>query len=210
MDVCFDTETTGTDTENDELLQITIVDDNCNVIFESYVHPPTITSWNNAMLVNHITPDMVQDAPNPEDIAEQIQAIFDNAEHIVAYNAAFDKAIVENCLGVEIDKDKLIDPLKIFRSECNQNTYILPNHKLGAAIDFYCPDAKEAYLKNAHDASCDAIATMKVYLSQKDTEKSRNYQYSSLTDTAKNILCSILEEDTLISEQIESEEIELE
>lgn len=162
MKIAFDTETTGTNPKKDELLQITIVDENCNILLETYLKPPTRTSWFHAEKVNHISYDMVKDAPEYDDVRDQIKEIFDNATEIIGYNIAFDIGIVESNLKFNIDRTKTRDLLKEFRAEANKKNVFLPHYRLGDAVDFYCPQYKTEYLENAHDASCDTIATMRV------------------------------------------------
>lgn len=191
MIVCFDTETTGISLTNDELLQITIVDENEKILLESYIKPVFRTSWINAEKVNHINPQMVENAPLAKDLLPKIKEIFDAADAIVGYNTGFDVGFVEKCTGYKFDKEKIVDCLKIFRDECKKKKIDLPHHKLGNAIDYYCPEAKEDYLKNAHDASCDAIATIRVYLSQLE-DKERNVTPMKISDKANDLINSII------------------
>ena len=166
MIVSFDTETTGVSPLDDELLQITIVDENENILLESYIKPAFRTSWKNAEQVNRITPSDVIGAPTALELAPKIKEIFDKADIICGYNVGFDIDFVKRCCKIDIDDSKVIDCLKLFRDEAKKIGLDLPHHKLGNAVDFYCPQAKKDYLENAHDASCDAIATMRVYLAQ--------------------------------------------
>ena len=68
---CFATETTGFNAfDNDEMLQLTIIDGNKTVLFNSYLRPEKRRRWSKA-------------APETK---EQIQKVFDNADLIVGYN----------------------------------------------------------------------------------------------------------------------------
>lgn len=186
--VCFDTETTGISPEQDELLQITIVDENCDILLESYIKPKTRVSWKNAEQVNRISPEDVKNAPTALELAPKIKEIFDNADAIIGYNVMFDVGFVEHDCKIEIDKEKVVDCLALFRQECKKKEIELPRHKLGNAVDFYCPEAKPDYLLNAHDASCDAIATMRVYLAQLQEDHPRHYKnVTELTGSAKKL-----------------------
>ena len=60
--IYVDTETTGLH-EDDELLSISILDDQDICLFDSLIRPVTKTSWTEAMQVNGISPDMVKNAP---------------------------------------------------------------------------------------------------------------------------------------------------
>lgn len=211
---CFDTETTGVSKEQDTLLQITIVDENCNILLETYIKPKDRESWINAEQVNHISPDMVKDAPTALEIAPLVQKIFDEADVITGYNVGFDVGFVEKDCKITIDRTKVVDCLKVFKDECKKKNINLSRHKLGNAVDFYCPEAKADYLANAHDASCDAIATMKVYEAQVDKERKRHYEkVTSLTDSAKELLAKLYkpkeEEQETEVEKEEEDELEL-
>lgn len=195
MIACFDTETTGVSRELDELLQITIIDENCNILLESYITPPKRTSWRNAEKVNHISPEQIfnNNYPTAKELAPKIKEIFDKAELIIGYNVNFDIGFVEKDCGFSIDKDKVVDSYTVFKKECTKLKINLPHKKLGNAIDFYCPEAKADYVKNAHDASCDAIATMRVYLSQIQKDKKRYYQQTkTLSSETANLFSQFL------------------
>lgn len=202
--VCFDTETTGRSKVYDELIQITIVDENCNILLESYIRPVKHKTWEKAQKVNHISPEMVQDAPTAEELAPQIEQIMKQADYIVGYNVQFDIGFLQKDCGIEIPKEKVVDSLKLLKDECKKKNIFLPRYQLGNAIDFYCPEAKSAYLENAHDAACDAIATMKVYEAQIDKERPRHY---TIVDQLPDRLMQLLEERVPLSE--EKDDIEL-
>ena len=69
---CIDTETTGLEPGKDEILQVSVVDGNGNILFDSLVKPTHRKRWPKAAEINGITPDMVKDKPNIEDIADDI------------------------------------------------------------------------------------------------------------------------------------------
>ena len=60
--IVFDTETTGV-TEDDEIIQLSIIDGNGKTLINEYVHPYWKKDWAAAARVNGITPEMVKDAP---------------------------------------------------------------------------------------------------------------------------------------------------
>ena len=120
MVVCFDTETTGINTKQDELLQITIVDDKFNILLDTYVCPATKTKWALAEKVNHISYDMVKNAPTAKELAPKIQEIFDSADRVVGYNVGFDIAFIKKDCDYRILSDKSYDVYKVFKEECNK------------------------------------------------------------------------------------------
>lgn len=54
--IVIDTETTGLDPFRDELLQVSIIDEDGNVLFDSYFKPLKHKEWSKAESVNHISP----------------------------------------------------------------------------------------------------------------------------------------------------------
>lgn len=181
MKIAFDTETTGTNVKKDELLQISIVDDNYNILLNTYIHPPTRTDWYHAEKVNHISYNMVKDAPSYAEVTPIIQDIFNQATEIIGYNVNFDINIVEAQLGIQIDRSKVRDLLKEFRDETKKKNISMPHHKLGNAVDYYCPEYKSEYLSNAHDANCDTLATMRV-ANAIDIDHTRNIPNYDISD----------------------------
>lgn len=72
-DVIFlDTETTGLDPETDEILQISVVNNNGEILLNSYIRPEHKTEWTAAEAINHISPQMVKNAPVISDIVPLI------------------------------------------------------------------------------------------------------------------------------------------
>ena len=164
--ICFDTETTGFGKE-DEILQLTITaykDGEPEVIHSGYYRPLYHSSWPGAMAINHITPEMVSGKPYLKDCVPELKKIFEEADIVVAYNAAFDLRLLEQSIGsgkIEIPEEKVFDPCLYFK-----NTEPDKGHKLIEAVEFYCPEKKEWFERNAHDASADALATLHVLKAQ--------------------------------------------
>lgn len=88
--IVIDTETTGLDPFHDELLQVSIIDEEGNVLFDSYFKPIRHTDWWEAESVNGISPEMVADAPYINEKAAELYAILSQAHWIIGYNVDFD------------------------------------------------------------------------------------------------------------------------
>lgn len=73
--IVLDTETTGLNAAEDELLQVSIIDNEGTVLFDSYIRPTQHTEWAEAERVNHITPEMVADAPTIAEVMPEINDI---------------------------------------------------------------------------------------------------------------------------------------
>ena len=94
--IIIDTETTGLDKENDEIIQLSIMNDKDEILMDQYFKPTNKTEWNEAMKINKITPDMVKDCPTFHNCKEQIQNIFSKENTIVGYNTNFDIGFIKN------------------------------------------------------------------------------------------------------------------
>lgn len=88
-DIVIDTETTGLCDGEDEILQLSIVSESGEKLFDSYFRP-LHKSWSAAQAVNNISPEMVADAPSIADKAAEIQKILNSADKIIGYNTYFD------------------------------------------------------------------------------------------------------------------------
>lgn len=58
--ICLDTETTGLNHYDDEILQLSIIDGSGAILFSEYVKPVHHECWTDAEKVNHISPSMVK------------------------------------------------------------------------------------------------------------------------------------------------------
>lgn len=151
MKVFFDTETTGLSPENDEILQLAIIDENGKILWNKKYKPQHHNFWPLAQEKNGISPQSVQDAPPIANDIKAIQSIFDQADRVFAYNAAFDVSFLRN-LGITIPAARVIDTMKVYAA-------VFRNHQ-------YCTletAARECgYSYAAHDALEDSRATLVV------------------------------------------------
>lgn len=181
--VAYDTETTGISPEGgDELLQITILKEDGEVLLSTYVKPYHTDAWPGAMAVNHITPEMVKNAPYPHEIAPLVRDIFLSAKEVLGYNStSFDTRVAVKCLGIDMKGVVSVDPYIGFKGIKTESKH----HKLIDAVEYYCPEVKEEFEKNAHDASADIKATLAVYYA---FEKSRGPIIDKIMTNFENAL----------------------
>ena len=88
--VVFDTETTGIDTSNDEVLSIAACDGYGNRLINTKVRPVRHGSWPEAQRVNGISPYMVRDAPTIGELRPRLRSILLGDVLLVGYNTQFD------------------------------------------------------------------------------------------------------------------------
>ncbi len=91
MRVFLDTETTGLD-EDAQVVEIAVVDDEGDVLFESYCRP-TVPVDPGAYEVHGIGPDVLANAPQWPDIVGKVREVLEGNE-VVIFNAEFDTRIL--------------------------------------------------------------------------------------------------------------------
>ncbi len=160
--IAIDTETTGLDSSVDELLQVSVVDEHGETLYNCYFKPRNCTEWADAEKVNHITPEMVRNCPDISVGAAAISRILASAERIIGYNTPFDLDFLR-AAGVEIPTGaEIVDVMQIFaeiKGDWDDVRGGLKWHKLTECAE-YC-----GYKWNgaAHDSLQDAQATMFCY-----------------------------------------------
>ena len=86
--VYLDTETTGI-SDDDEIVEITIIDDDGEPIVNTLVKPVYHSNWPGAERVHGISPIDVRHAPTQSQISDKIRDAVKDAQ-VVIYNAPFD------------------------------------------------------------------------------------------------------------------------
>ena len=86
--VYLDTETTGI-SDDDEIVEITIIDDNGEPLLDTLVKPKYHTNWPGAERVHGISPIDVRNAPAQSQISDDIRKVVKDTR-VVIYNAPFD------------------------------------------------------------------------------------------------------------------------
>lgn len=102
--IALDTETTGLDPQTDEILQLSLVDENGGEVFNSYFRPERHTTWEDAQAVNGISPELVNDAPLFSERRPEINAIIADCAALVIFNAPFDIAFLR-AAGVQFPEE---------------------------------------------------------------------------------------------------------
>ncbi len=114
MKIVINTETTGLHPESgDEILQLSAVDFCGNVLFDHFFKPIKKESWPDAMKVNHITPEMLEDEQPFSTYKDQIQKILDTADELIGYNLIFDESMLEH-QGIIVPNIRKFDVMREF------------------------------------------------------------------------------------------------
>ena len=162
--IIIDTETTGLESDTDELLQVSIIDSDGKILFDSYFKP-CVKSWKDAERVNNISPDMVQDAPRISERTVELNTILRGAKKIIGYNTLFDLDFLRNN-GIFIDDNAdVVDVMREFApiyGEYNEYYNDYKWQKLTTAAAYYNYNWDDLPEK-AHNSLADCFATLYVY-----------------------------------------------
>lgn len=156
----IDCETTGLCADVDEIVQLSIIDGNGDVVYNSYLRPVHTDAWPEAERVNGISPEMVSDAPTAEAEAAKIKSIFANASKIIGYNVGFDMDFVSNWFGVDFSQKEIVDVMLDFAKIYGEWSDYFGSYKwqkLTTCARHYDYDWGS---DTAHDSLADARATL--------------------------------------------------
>lgn len=170
--LCIDTETTGLNAD-DEIIQLSMLDGFCNVLFEALIRPDYHETWPEAMQFNRITPEDVCDRPPLSFYKNRIESILQEYEVIIGYNIEFDiRMLKQNC--IDIPKEKII--VDVMKEYCEYTGGPRVNLKKCAKSFGFCPTDE-----NFHNSKFDCIATVFSHL-QMYGNKFADLGYYELSD----------------------------
>lgn len=162
MTIILDSETTGLRARQNDILQLAIIDNQGNVLFNEYIKPTKKTAWPDAEAINGISPNIVKDKQPLSFYKDQIQEIINKADSIIGYNLQFDLSFLM-LAGIRIPTDIVqIDVMHEFApiyGEWNDYYETYKWQKLVTAAAYYGYDT----CADAHDALADTQMTLYVY-----------------------------------------------
>lgn len=165
-EIVMDIETTGLECGYDEILQISILSGAGETLYHSYIRPIHAEDWQEAERINHITPDMVADAPSIYEEMPKINAILRDAKRIIGYNhTGFDVHFLEHFGAVFPEDAEMVDVMLEFApiyGEYNECYGEYKWQKLSTCAAYYGYDWGEDTM---HDSLADCKATLHCYRS---------------------------------------------
>ena len=162
--IVVDVETTGFEAGKDELLQVSIIDSQGNVLYDSYLKPEVNISWFDAEKINGIIPNMVANAPDIVTEIPKIHEIISSANSIIGYCFDFDYDFLQ-AYGIKFDYDKIFDVAKEFAiiyGEWDEYHQDYRFKKLVECASYYKYDWSKS---KAHNSLSDCYATLHCYKS---------------------------------------------
>lgn len=161
--VVLDCETTGLDFEKLEPLEISIISGEGAVLYQSYLKPLYTERWAEAEAINHISSQMVQNAPTIMEEGWKIRAILEHAKEIIIYNADFDLSVMEMWTGFRVSEEQWVrDTMLDFATEYGEWDEDHGGYrwkKLAFAANHYGYE----WEGDAHDSLADCKATLFVH-----------------------------------------------
>lgn len=161
----IDTETTGLDPMTNELLQVSIIDGNGEIKYNSYIKPIFAKEWKDAEAVNGITPEMVSMSPTIDMVASEITEVISDAQIIIGYNNQFDMSFLQNS-GIAIPKAaEQVDVMRLFApiyGEWSEERHDYKFKSLSICAKYYGFDWS-AIKQKAHNSLGDCYATLFCY-----------------------------------------------
>lgn len=112
IDIVIDTETTGLNPYENELLQVSIVKTDGTVLYNEYVKPTKATSWDSAEAVNHISPSDVANSKTIEEQLPEINRILAQSKSVIGYNTPFDMSFLSSSGAAFRDDVNVIDVMR--------------------------------------------------------------------------------------------------
>lgn len=166
MRIIIDTETTGLNTDQDEILQLAILDaDTGAMLYNQYYKPLHHEEWPEAQAVNGISPEFVSGCkPITSDLYRaKIQDILNQAEEIIGYNTRFDLAMLRAAGYNTREKYvKVRDAMGMYAAYHGEWSEKHGGYKYKSLI-FAAQDLGYVWQGAAHDALGDCLATRYVY-----------------------------------------------
>lgn len=112
--ICLDCETTGLEPSVDEILSLSIVNQDGVVLFNEKFKPDHHTSWEQAEQIHGITPSMVENKKSISHYISEIRNILNQYYTILGYNVSFDLKFLSKNVGFNFVLNEVIDVMSMF------------------------------------------------------------------------------------------------
>ena len=133
----IDIETTGFNEYHEDVLQISIIDGDGNIMLNSYVKPYYNSRWFFGAGLHYIAPEMVAGAPELHELIPQLKGILDSCDTVIGYNTGF---VISFLNFLDYSGKKEEDVMEDFAPIYGEWLPSLESHKwqtLGTCADYY-------------------------------------------------------------------------
>lgn len=118
--ICLDAEFA----DNEELLELSIFNQNGEEFYHSYYKPVNIDDWRTD--IHHITPEMVAESPSFKDETDRLQNIVDNADLVTGFAVDNDIRVLEHSGIKRLDGKNVLDVKDMYWYIKGRNTDMSP------------------------------------------------------------------------------------
>jgi len=157
--VFLDTETTGLNPAEDEIIEISIVSEDGRILLDTLVKPIKKTQWPEAQAVNHITPEMVKHSPTLETLKPLIIKAVEECT-VYAWNAPFDMSFLKFIRPhIKAERCAMAEFAKFIARTQPSNISKTGRYKL----EYTAQDLEIKIKGNAHRAIYDVLTMIEVH-----------------------------------------------
>lgn len=160
--IAIDTETTGLNPVEDEIVQFSAVDMKGHELADFLIKPIYHERWDAAEKINGISPENVKDCLPITDRKTDIERLLNGADLIIGYNIQFDLDFLASG-GIELPDAETLDIKRIFESiknEVDGDGISRKRQSLVSCAAYY----GYGWNGKPHDSLADARATMFCFL----------------------------------------------
>ena len=160
--IVLDTETTGLDPDENEILSLSIVNLDGEVLFDELVKPERRKRWPKAAEINGITPAMVKDKKHLVEYGDQLRELWKNIDLVVGYKVDFDSDFLYSsglCLSPYVQEFDVMREFAPIWGKWNERTNNWRWAKLTQCAKHYGIEDFDA-----HTSLADAEATRKCFI----------------------------------------------
>lgn len=147
----------------DEIISVAIIDQDENVLLDTYCDTVNVKSWTEAERIHGISPNDVKGYSTFTEILPKVIEILLSYDYVIAYNIKFEKLFIQN-YAYHYAREHLLDFFKITWGEDPMKIFM---NYMGSTKFFKLETAARhfGYTYDAHNALEDTKATLYIYKS---------------------------------------------
>ncbi len=176
----LDTETTGLQND-DEVLSLSIINFNNDVMFNNLIKPVHRLTWSRAQKLHGITPEDVANKQTLVEYEKELEPFFTKDNLIVGYNVLYDvRLLKQSGASLHCDFFDVMEAFSAVYGELNRRKLTRRNCKLSLCADHYKYERTKF-----HSSLEDAKVTLHCYKNLIKDEKVIEYWKEEIKKTSK-------------------------